>query len=75
LGTDGSYDDWAPTEDGDWRLIAAAPTLLKELKRYLPILEHLKNCEPLVWAEAIADTDVRSLDDCYNAIKLAEGKV
>lgn len=54
------------------RLIAAAPELLAEMKRYLPILEQ---CEQGTrWAKYTEGTGIATLNGYRAAIAKAEGK-
>lgn len=53
-------------------LIAAAPDLLNEAKRYLPILKDLQEYYPTLWAILTQGTGIATINGLQHAINKAE---
>lgn len=56
------------------RLIAAAPDLLKEAQRFLPVLEKLEADYPQVWYMVTQGTGIATYNGCKAAIAKALGE-
>lgn len=57
--------------DANARLIAAAPTLLAEMQRYLPVLEALE-CDPTLWIAYTKGTGIATTNGYRAALAAAE---
>lgn len=57
------------------QLIAASPTMLREMLRYLPVLERIEKDVPEVWAEITQGTGIATLNGYREAIKKAGGQL
>ncbi len=55
------------------RLIAASPTLLSEMERYLPVIEFLENRSDL-WDEATRGTGIATANSYRHSIAKATGE-
>ena len=53
-------------------LIAAAPDLLREAKRYFPILKDLQECHPTLSAILTQGTGIATINGLQHAINKAE---
>lgn len=56
------------------RLIAAAPELLREMLRYLPIFESLEKNHPIWWDFLTQGTGIATLNGYRNVIAKATGE-
>lgn len=56
------------------KLIEAAPLMLQEMLRYLPVLERIENDMPAIWYEMTQGTGIATLNGYREAIKKAGGK-
>jgi len=61
-----------PKDKADAALIAAAPEMLNEAKRYLPILKDLQECHPTLWAILTQGTGIATINGLQHAINKAE---
>lgn len=77
---DGVGNDVCIISDGDITeqdkknaaLIAAAPDLLREAKRYLPLLEHIQENDPDFWQALTNGTGIATVNGLKYAINKAE---
>jgi hypothetical protein len=78
LSTNGMYPETDRRDkaeaEANAQLIAGSPTLLSEMKRYLPVFELLEKNEPEMWDFLTQGTGIATLNGYRNAIAKAEGK-
>lgn len=76
LSSDDVYADcWHREEWGKYNafLIAAAPDMYEEMRRYLPVLERLE-AEPELWFRFTEGTGIATLNGYRHALRKAEGE-
>jgi hypothetical protein len=59
--------------EGNARLISAAPELLSELQRYLPVIEYLES-KPELWGEVAYPLGIATANGYRHAIAKATGE-
>lgn len=71
---DDAYTDPDPERVANFHLVNAAPDLLKEMERYLPMFERIEKDYPGVWVDITQGTGIATLNAYRLAILRAKGE-